>query len=321
MIVPSDFKAHRLIQNPHLQTLLAVLIPAPDTPVTAETITLDDGDILDLLHGPATGDTGVLILHGLEARLDNSPYLKRVLKTFEDANIPATLMFFRGCSGRPNKLARSYHSGETGDLKQVIQHQKQRGLKKIILVGFSLGGNVLLKYLGNDEVDESVIAGCAVSVPMRLDICAKRMNHGFSRFYQKILIHRILKKLKQKQPLMQQQGINFHPYAVHDFKSLDNLYTAPVHGFVNADDYYQKSSSRQFLNNIHTPTLIIHSLDDPFMTRAVIPEETELSASVTLELTQHGGHVGFIGEKGFGVDFWLMKRILSFVEAMLKKLD
>lgn len=313
MIASSDFKPDWYLRNPHLQTLAANLIKPAKPVVSYESIDLSDGDQLTLAHGTADGSDRVLVLHGLEGSLD-SAYARRVISHLNHHNVPVTLMFFRGCDGKVNRLARSYHSGDTGDLKQVIHHLASNGTRRLALLGYSLGGNVTLKYLGEGETHRSIVCGTAVSVPMRLDICAKRMDQGFSRIYQHELLHRLKTKLQHKRELLQQAGFNPDTPA-RNFFDFDDAFTAPLHGFDNAIHYYEQCSSRQFLKHIKKPTLIIHAIDDPFMTEQVVPSEEELSPQVKLELSDHGGHVGFI-ERGFlKQQNWLESRIHRWLEA------
>jgi predicted alpha/beta-fold hydrolase len=223
-------------------------------------------------------------------------------------------MHFRGCGGEINRLLRSYHSGETGDLQQVIAHLKNRGINDIALLGYSLGGNVTLKYMGEAPTDPSVRCAIAVSVPLRLDICADTMARGFARVYQASLLRRLVKKMQIKQILLQANDRDFpDPSTMRNFHQFDDAFTAPIHGFDSADHYYQSCSSRQFLPDIDKPTLIIQSADDPFMTAEVLPREDELSDPVRLELSPHGGHVGFIGSSDLRPKLWLESRIHAFL--------
>ncbi len=316
MIQKSRFKPLWYLKNPHAQTLLANLIHPSLPQVRYETLPLADGDSLDLACGSAEGENTVLILHGLEGSL-KSAYAQRMMNALNARGIPAVFMFFRGCNGRPNKALRSYHSGETDDLRQVIQHLKARGSKRIALVGYSLGGNVTLKYLGEARTDDAIVCATATSVPLLLDVCATRMNRGFSRIYQRDLMRRLKNKVIQKQSILLAAGINQDPLKLKTFVEFDDALTAPTHGFKNAQDYYQRCSSRQFLKHIDKPTLIIHSKDDPFMTQQAIPGEDEISSQVTLELSEHGGHVGFIGGSLLKPEYWLEKRIIDFIQPYL----
>lgn len=318
MITQSTFKPLWYLKNPHLQTIVANFIHPALPKLSFETIKLPDGDTLDLAHGPTKGPDTVLILHGLEGAI-TSAYAQRLICFLESKKIPVSMMFFRGCNGSPNRKLRSYHSGDTEDLKSVIQHLKDKGSKQIALVGYSLGGNVTLKYMGEDITDEAVICATAVSVPLLLADCATRMNRGFSRIYQFVLLRRLIKKVLQKQDLFHQAGITTNPTTLKTFKTFDETFTAPIHGFKSANDYYQKSSSRQFLSGIKKQTLIIHAKDDPFMTKDVIPPDSELSEEITLELSEFGGHVGFISGKWFKPRFWLEQRIYQFIQPHFSK--
>ena len=312
MIKKSTFKPLWYLRNPHLQTLMANIVHPPFPQVAIETVALPDGDSLDIARGTATGSDTILILHGLEGSL-RSAYAQRLINTLNSLNKPVVLMFFRSCNGKPNSKVRSYHSGETDDLRAVINHLKQNGSKRIALVGYSLGGNVTLKYMGEQQTDESIVCATAISVPLLLNVCAERMNQGFSRVYQYGLMRRLIKKVQDKQDLLTAAGLPGKPELLKTFVEFDNTYTAPSNGFKNAQHYYQSCSSRQFLKGIQKPTLMIHSKDDPFMTEAVLPDETELSSMVTLELSTHGGHVGFIGGTLVKPEFWLEKRIVQFL--------
>lgn len=312
MITKSAFKPLWYLKNCHIQTLAANLIHPVMPEVSYETIDLPDGDTLELAHGTATGPDCVLILHGLEGSL-RSAYAQRLMNSLNKQGIPAVFMFFRGCNGKPNKKVRSYHSGETGDLRTVIRHLKQSGIKRIAVVGYSLGGNVTLKYMGEQKPDEVIACATAVSVPLLLDVCARRMNKGFSRIYQYELMNRLKGKVRQKRPLLEAAGLTTNPDTLNTFIEFDDAFTAPAHGFENAHHYYQINSSRQFLKDINKPTLIIHSKDDPFMTNSVIPEQGELSNQIILELSSHGGHVGFISGGPIKPKYWLEHRIVKFI--------
>jgi predicted alpha/beta-fold hydrolase len=313
MIVESKFKPLWFLKNPHLQTLLANLIHPAFPQIHYETVTLADGDSLQLARGTTSGKHLVLILHGLEGSLKSS-YAQRLVNSCNDQSIPVAFMFFRGCNGVPNNQLRSYHSGETGDLRAVIDYLKLQGIERIALIGYSLGGNVVLKYMGERKTDNAVVCASAISVPLLLDICASRMNRGFSRIYQYALLQRLIKKVQQKKSLLHAAGYTTAAEKLKNFVQFDNTFTAPTHGFKDAQHYYQSCSSRQFLGSINKPTLVIHSRDDPFMTAAVIPSDKELSEQVTFELSAQGGHVGFISGHRFSPKFWLEPRILRFLD-------
>ena len=311
-IKKSTFKPLFYLSNRHLQTILSNVIHPPFPAVKKQRLELEDGDFLDLLWSETRAPQTLLILHGLEGSI-HSAYAKRILNYCNQQQIAAVLMHFRGCGGEPNRLLRGYHSGETGDLRNVIEHLKSGGVSDIALLGYSLGGNVTLKYMGEAKTDAAIHCATAVSVPMRLDICADTMDLGFARIYQRTLLNRLIKKIHLKSELINRHDRIFpEPRKMHNFRLFDDAFTAPIHGFASAEDYYQKCSSKQFLGGIDKPTLIIQSHDDPFMSAGVLPAENELSAAVTLELSACGGHVGFIGGR-LWPEFLLEKRVHQFL--------
>jgi predicted alpha/beta-fold hydrolase len=230
-------------------------------------------------------------------------------------------MHLRGAGKETNRLPRTYHSGETNDLNAILRQLSQRepDTKKAI-VGISLGGNIVLKWLGENPEQTHIHSATAVSVPFELHRVSHKINQGFSRVYQAHLLRKMRKLYSRK---FDQESENTAKEieklnAIQDFHTFDECITAPIHGFKNAEDYYQKSSSRQFLKHISVPTLIIHALDDPFMTPEVIPLEHELSQSIHLELSPKGGHVGFISGNIPGkAEYWLDERIPRFLGGFL----
>ena len=311
-IKKSEFIPLCYLGNHHLQTIMANIIRPPFPAVTKQRLELEDGDFIDLLWSETRAPQTLLILHGLEGSI-HSAYAKRMLNYCNHHKIAAVFMHFRGCSGEPNRLLRGYHSGETADLQSVIAHLKSSGVCDIALLGYSLGGNATLKFMGEAKTDAAIRCATAVSVPLRLDICADTMDTGFAKIYQRTLLNRLIKKMHLKRDLMNGHNQCFpDPSKMQNFRQFDDYFTAPIHGFDSAQDYYQRCSARQFLSGIDKPTLIIQSRDDPFMTADVLPEKHELSDSVTLELSAHGGHVGFIGGRLWPQP-WLENRIHRFL--------
>lgn len=324
MIIESAFRPAWWLANSHAQTIYPTLANRTRVEIDRyERLELPDGDFIDLAWsiGGLNDDTPlVVLLHGLGGNV-NSVYVSGLLQALNQAGYRGVLMHFRGASSEPNRLPRAYHSGETGDLMYLLDslHRREPHTKKAV-VGISLGGNVLLKWLGERGPQSLIRAAVAVSVPFQLAIAADRINKGFSRIYQAYLLQRLrtvfLKKLDvvNTQISLTKQDL----FSIKTLKEFDARITAPLHGFQNADHYYQQSSSRQFLSAIATPTLIIHAIDDPFMCPQVIPHERELSADITFELSQYGGHVGFIAGKHLDTPFqWLMQRIPDFLKEIL----
>ena len=316
-----NFQAPYWLLNPHLQTLWGALMRSrPRVNLRAERLELSDGDFLDLVWVGQTKNTPiVIILHGLNGGVD-SGYAMGMLDTLEKQGMRGLLMHFRGCSGEANRLARAYHSGETGDVAQVVSMLQEREPDTpLYAVGYSLGGNVLLKWLGETGNNNPLQAAVAVSVPFELNKAADRLNTGFSRLYQWWLVSGLKKfhqnkfKNRVKGPELKKTFQNFH--TIRTFWEFDDCITAPLHGFKNAEDYYVQSSSRQYLKSICTPTLIIQAKDDPFLPVSAIPQEHELSPSVTLWLSETGGHVGFVqGKFPWRPEYWLEKNIVKYLK-------
>ncbi|MCS4306446.1 putative alpha/beta-fold hydrolase [Rheinheimera pacifica] len=309
------------LKHAHLQTIFAkYLSPKHRLNTEAETISLPDGDEVQLnwLHSK-TGSNNtpiIILLHGLAGDI-NSHYIQAMLAQCHTLGWTAVLLHFRGCNGKPNKLPRAYHSGDTADTALVITEVKRRYPNRpLVAVGYSLGGNVLLKYCGEQAGQNPLSAAVAVCPPLSLSACAKRINTGSSKLYQRYLLgrlkHSTLRKLKQfadfPLPLTPQQVKRFS-----SIEQFDEYYTAPIHGFLNAEDYYQKASGKAFLRHICVPTLIIHAKDDPFLSDDVIPKAGELSPHIHYELTSGGGHVGFVYGSLLKPRFWLNQRIPQFI--------
>ena len=315
MIVNSSFQPAWWLKNRHAQTLWPSLFRRrPDIPLKRERLELTDGDFLDLDWAEENNGPLVLILHGLEGN-SHSHYARPLIQHLSTQGLHPVLMYFRGCSGEANRLPRAYHSGETGDLAQVMQHLMSRyPQKQIFAIGFSLGGNVLLKWLGETGRDNPLNAAAAVSVPFDLANAANKLNHGFARLYQHHLLNKLQESLRHKIALVDMPMDVQGALQCKSIRSYDDLVTAPLHQFRDAEDYYRQSSSRYYLKTITKPTLIIHAEDDPFMTRMAIPKPSELSAAVTLELSRHGGHVGFIGgRQACKPVYWLEQRLADYL--------
>lgn len=322
MLITSEFKPAFWLRNPHAQTLFASqLRKSPPLAVAPERLELDDGDFLDLSWFPeaALSEDAPLVvaLHGLNGSLE-SKYVRGLLRQVAAHGGRGVLMHFRGAS-RPNRLARSYHSGETGDLRFLLDSLRRRYPNApLAAVGYSLGGNVLLKYLGEQEDTSPLSCAVAVSVPYDLENCARAIQTGFSRLYQAHL----LKGMREVVESKVHDGIIKRPLPelgqLQDFPSFDDAITAPLNGFADAHDYYSRASSRSYLKSIRTPTLVLHARDDPFMTPEVIPGPAELSQAVRFELSKHGGHVGFVAAGRFGAPlYWLEQRIPGYLREHL----
>ena len=314
-----SFQAAWWCRNPHAQTIFPNrLRPRPRLRLTRERVELPDGDFVDVDWSLNGDGPIVLLLHGLQGS-SRSHYARALGRRIEQAGWRIAVMHFRGCSGEPNRLARSYHSGDTGDVAYVAQLLRQRYPNTpLAAVGVSLGGNVLLKWLGETGSANPLVAAVAVSVPFLLNRAADRLETGFARVYQWDLLVALCRALKVKRRRVPV------PLAIDDLSQLrtirdfDDHVTAPLHGFRDSTHYYAESSSRQFLRNIRVPTLMIQARDDPFMSPDVIPEPSELSSSSCLEVFPHGGHVGFVGGRWpWNPRYYLEERIPEFLQTFL----
>lgn len=320
MILNSKFKPARWLINKHGQTLYRTLTNRSKASVDFyERLELPDGDFIDLawvIKGVAPKAPLIILLYGLGGNV-NSAYIPGLFNTFNQSGYRVVLMNFRGASGEPNRLPRAYHAGDTADLNYVLHVLKMREPTTAkAAMGISLGGNILLKWLGETGSHSLLDAAVAVSVPFQLHHVIQQINKGFSRLYQAHLLQSLRSVFLQKL-----DDVNYQlPFSRQTLFSLKTLYdfdkqiTAPLHGFSSVDEYYRISSSRQYLKNITIPTLIIHALDDPFMTPDVIPHSHELSPNILFELSQYGGHVGFITGKTLNHSrCWLEQRIPYFL--------
>jgi len=268
----------------------------------------------------SAGAPRILLLHGLEGSV-RSGYCRGLLAALERAGLAATLMHFRGCGGTPNRLPRTYHAGDTADLRHLVGVLRARAPSApLAAVGYSLGGNVLLKYLGEEGGETPLVAAVAVSVPFELIQCAIRMQQGFSRAYQRYLLWGLREKIRTKfahGPCpISLDGLD----GLWDFHDFDDRITAPLHGMSGVEEYYRRASSRQFLRGIAIPTLLLQAVDDPFLHPAALPLSTDLAPAVTLELSPHGGHVGFVeGDIPGQADYYLDRRIPAFLLAELRR--
>lgn len=313
------------LPGPHLQTLWSPFCrQAPSLERTRERLWLADGDFLDLdWHGPHSADAPlVLVLHGLTG-CSSSLYVLGLQQALAAQGWASVALNWRGCSGEPNLLPRAYHSGASDDLAEVIAHLRaQRPLAPLFAVGYSLGGNVLLKHLGESGADCALQGAVAVSVPFRLDQCADRIGTGFSRVYQAHFMRAMVAYVKDKQRLFAHQGLSDRLSVLEKLGPLDGMrtfwdfdgrITAPLHGYVDAQDYYRRASSRYFLGAVQVPTLIIQAADDPFVFPHSLPEPGELSASTRFELHAKGGHVGFVEGPPNRPGYYLERRIPAWL--------
>ncbi|MCF6281818.1 MAG: hydrolase [Candidatus Polarisedimenticolaceae bacterium] len=326
---PSTFKPAWWLNNCHLQTLYPALLrkSPPLTLLKRERLTTPDSDFIDIDWCSDGEGPLVILLHGLTGS-SQSCYILGLQHRLLKEGVSSVVLNFRGCSGEPNRLARGYHSGETGDIDFLYRTLRLREPERpMAAIGFSLGGNVLLKWLGEQGDNISLDAAISVSAPLVLADCATKLDQGFSKLYRRNLIHDLVNYIEEKGHHLARVGQHQEARkiqqlgdlsAIKSFWQYDDQVVAKLHGFKDAKHYYRLSSSRQYLHKIVIPTLILHAIDDPFMTESILPRPDELSATLLVEVTSGGGHVGFIsGNNPFKPHYWLEPRISEFLQGTL----
>jgi predicted alpha/beta-fold hydrolase len=319
-LVTSHYRAPRWLRGGHAQTILPVLLPKRHPGRwSRERLRLPDGDFLDLFWLRQGANRLAILSHGLEGSAEAN-YMRGMAATLAAAGWDVLAWNYRGCGGVENDLPRSYHSGESGDLRQVITHAA-REHSRIALIGFSLGGNISLKCVGEAPAHPAVCAVVAISSPVDLASSARVLDEDpRNRLY----LHRFLKSLKVKTlrksrrfpelraRLAGKDGID----AVTTIKEFDERVTAPLHGFENADDYWARASALPHLPNIQVPSLLLSARNDPLLAAPSFPEAAALqNPHFHLEAPAHGGHVGFIDFRA-GLQPWSERRVLAFLDSL-----
>lgn len=296
MIKESQFEPSPWLRNRHLQTIWPALFGGrPSVTLRPLDVELPDGDFLTLFQGPERPGPVVLILHGLGGSAA-SPYAAGLVHALAERGLQAIVMQYRGAGERPNRLPRFYHAGETGDVGWALDALdrlypgRARGL-----AGYSLGAAISLNYLAERGSMSGVDAAAAVSVPFDLDRCAEHIASGFARVYQWDLLRGLKRMVEAKFGDRLQEWLALTSLSeIHTLRGFDHAVTAPLHGFEDATDYYRQCSPGPRLRDIVAPTLILQARDDPFIPADTIPKASELSDSTRLELSDRGGHVGFM---------------------------
>jgi predicted alpha/beta-fold hydrolase len=274
-----------------------------------------DGDFVfvDFLVGPGRAPF-VVLFHGLEGGAD-SHYAEATMAALARHGWRGAIPHFRGCGGEINRLPRAYHSGDADEIEWMLARFRAiAGDRPLFAAGVSLGGNALLKWLGNRGASarEIVRAAVAVSAPLDLAAGADALEHGFGRVYTWMFLRTLKRKVEEKAALHPGQFDAARVRATRTLREFDDLYTAPLHGFRDAADYYARASAKPGLDAIRVPTLVINALNDPFLPGRHLPRPEQVSPEVTLEFPQTGGHVGFTTGPFPGHYDWLPRRILAF---------
>lgn len=314
-IITSAFKAKGLFKNGHFSTIYsAKLRPTPKVVQHRERFELSDGDFVDVDWSfPEKKTTKVaILLHGLEGNAQRV-YIQGQAKILVDNGWNVAAMNHRGCSGEENRKYLSYNSGRTEDLQEFIQHILENELyTNISLIGFSLGGNVLLKYLGErTHVPKEITSGVAISAPLYLKGALEQLIKFENFVYSKTFITDLRNKYKRKMEHFPEAMNSEELKKIKTLLDFDNLYTAKAHGFKDAYDYYEKSSSLQYLPSIKIPVLILNAKNDSFLSPECYPVAlANNSENIYLETPKHGGHVGFHNTNKL---YYSEKRTLEFI--------
>jgi len=317
VVHPSTYRPPFGMGNGHVQSIFPALFRrVPVVTRERERLTTADGDFLDLDWDTSGRFLRLAILsHGLEGDSGN-PYVQGMAAALRRAGWDTLAWNFRGCSGEPNRLLRSYHSGATEDLDAVVTHALKTGrYKGLALVGFSLGGNMTLKYLGDlaGSVDSRLTAAVAFSVPCDLASSSRQLEKTSNRVYMNRFLGNLRKKIRGKMKVFPGQLSDAGLDAMRTFREFDGAYTAPLHGFSSADDYWTRASCRPVLGRLAIPALLVNARNDPFLAPECFPfAEAEASADFHFEAPRSGGHVGFVSFNRRN-EYWSETRAVAFL--------
>jgi uncharacterized protein len=320
VIIQSTYKAPAYLFNGHLQTIIpSAFRKVQGISYTRERIETADGDFLDLDWSKAGSEQLVILSHGLEGSADRH-YIKGMAKAFNKQKWDALAWNCRSCSGEMNRTARFYHHADIHDLEAVIRHVLVKNLyHSVVLIGFSMGGCITLRLLGEkgEHLHPAIKKAVAFSVPCDLTSSVVHLSRPQNSFYSRRFLRKLEKKIQAK-ALLFPDKVNYTDFkTIKAFKDFDNRYTAPLHGFADAEDFYKKASVRPYLSNIRIPTLLINALNDPFLTPECFPvPEAEANPYLFLEMPLQGGHVGFSTTNN--EECWSEKRAVEFVVAHQK---
>ncbi len=317
-MINGTFTPPRWLRGGQIQTLYAYFIPAkPAVTYKRERWDTPDGDFIDVdwVEGDKKSPL-VVLFHGLEGS-SASPYALHLMAAAQEKKWNGVVVHFRGCSGELNRLPRAYHSGDSAEIDWILRRLKQQFSEApIYSAGVSLGGNALLKWLGEQQHEANKIIRAAVSVSAPVDLMAAgdALGSGFNLIYTK----NFLSTLKRKSELKLRMHPDMFDIAAmrrsRTLREFDDVVTAPLHGFKDTDDYWTRASSKPWLRHITVPTLLINARNDPFLPAAALPAADELSPMVVGEFPDDGGHVGFVGGNFPGHSRWLPQRLMTFFQ-------
>jgi hypothetical protein len=310
-----SYRAPRWLPGGHAQTIWPLLIKAAPPAYRRERWETPDGDFIDLDWIEAPMDVPlVLLFHGLEGS-SASHYATALMAALRVQGWAGAVAHFRGCSGEPNRLPRAYHSGDSAEIDWILHRLRaQHPARRLFAAGVSLGGNALLKWLGEQEAaaGQVIDAAAAVSAPLDLTVSGPHLGHGFNRVYTRHFLHTLKPAAAAKLARFPGLFDGARLARARDLHDFDDAVTAPLHGFRDVADYWRRASSKPLLPGIRVPTLVLNARNDPFLPAHALPRQQEVSAAVTLELPEEGGHVGFVGGAWPGRLDWLPLRLLRF---------
>lgn len=303
----------------HVQTIWPLLIKGPLPSYRRERWDTPDQDFIDLDWIAGAPDAPCVVLfHGLEGS-SHSHYARRLMHAVEQRGWHGVVVHFRGCSGEANRLPRAYHSGDSAEIDWILRRLHARGYPALFAAGISLGGNALLKWLAEqgNQASRVVDAAAAVGAPLDLAAANTALSSGFNRVYARHFLRTLIPAAVAKEQRFPGRIDIGRVLAARTLRDFDDAATAPLHGFLGADDYYARSSAGPLLGAIKTPTLLLHAANDPFLPAAALPQAAQLPAAVWLEVHRHGGHVGFVHGAPPGRIDWLPQRLLAHFAAHL----
>ena len=313
-----DFRAPRWLANPHLQTIYgSVLAKKPAVAYRRERWETPDGDFVDTDHVDARPDAPwVVLFHGLEGSSD-SAYARTLMHKVKARGWRGTVVNFRGCSGEPNRLPRAYHSGDSAEVNWILRRlDPLRNGAPLYAAGVSLGGNALLKWLGEAGEDAVPIVSraAAVSAPVDLMAAGEALGRGFSLNYARHFLATMKSRAEAKHRRFPGSFDLERMRRSKTLREFDDVVTAPLHGYRDTDDYWTRASAKPLLANVAVPTLLLNAADDPFLPRDALPEAHEVSPAVRREFPETGGHVAFVAGRFPGHIDWLPDRLLHFFD-------
>lgn len=308
-----DYENPKWLFNGHMQTIIPALFRSSiSLPFERERVSTPDGDFLDLDWLRKGCNRLVIISHGLEGN-SQRPYMLGMAQYFFLKNFDVLNWNFRGCSEELNLKPIFYHSGATYDLDTVVDHAS-KNYSEIFLIGFSLGGNLTLKYLGEDrERNLKIKKGVAISVPLHLESSCNKISSSENILYSKRFLSTLKEKVIKKSLIFPEEIPVGTLRRIKTLQDFDNHFTGPIHGFKDAHDYYEQNSALYFLNQIQIPTLILNAQNDPFLSEQCFPiSQARKLKQVWMEFPKYGGHVGFSPRKSADI-YWSEKRAFEFI--------